>query len=119
MLRIKGTFATSDSNTTSVKVKRLSEKLQRNVCRIQIQPVLRLNPDLWERRLSCVKNSNTTNVKVKPAFAKSIFGWFSDSNTTNVKVKLFFMLNFILKQKHSNTTNVKVKPAPMTKSNFL
>ena len=70
MLRIKVTFATSDSNTTSVKVKR---------CR------------RWLRYTNTRRHSNTTNVKVKRNIKNLESIRDQNSNTTNVKVKLAYL----------------------------
>ena len=53
---------------------------------IQIQPMLRLNLKMRIQTLF-VQNSNTTNVKVKRFFVRTVHKIRHHSNTTNVKVK--------------------------------
>ena len=53
------------SNTTNVKVKYRNKYMYRRYVKIQIQPMLRLNPGGGTRFTKVPAHSNTTNVKVK------------------------------------------------------
>ena len=54
------------SNTTNVKVKRFAcLKQPPKLTNIQIQPMLRLNERFYLEVKQVIRNSNTTNVKVK------------------------------------------------------
>ena len=54
---------------------------------IQIQPMLRLNASGNQHLKNFLRDSNTTNVKVKLAIVFKKMQEVDNSNTTNVKVK--------------------------------
>ena len=79
-------------------------------CRIQIQPMLRLNYSLLlSINRTEYTHSNTTNVKVKPITINALQNAPTNSNTTNVKVKHLLLIDGAVQAIYSNTTNVKVK----------
>ena len=73
--------------------------------------MLRLNRGITPPCSAITNNSNTTNVKVKPAGILTIYVADFYSNTTNVKVKRGFGVRNMIVWNNSNTTNVKVKLA--------
>ena len=71
--------------------------------------MLRLNQALAANAITANRDSNTTNVKVKPGGLQYGSILSVHSNTTNVKVKLGKLRKFCRGDFNSNTTNVKVK----------